>query len=174
MFMEFQEGGGLLELALLLAAPFGLDFAEVGQGFLELAREPLVVQAEGSESAVGIDDIEVDGSLLGRRIGGAVKEGGLKPGDTVQAPGGVDEFLGELSLGGGGGLVFVEKLAAVAVVGVGVLGSEDGGMAGEAVGKGISRRMLFAGGGAGPCGEERIGAVGSIASAGSQGLGVRD
>ena len=48
-----------LEVALLLAAALGLDFAEVVHGFLELAGEPLVVQAEGGEGAVGVDDVEV-------------------------------------------------------------------------------------------------------------------
>jgi hypothetical protein len=47
--MEFQEGRGALELALLLVAALGLDFAEVVHGFLELAGESLVVQAEGGE-----------------------------------------------------------------------------------------------------------------------------
>lgn len=41
--MEFQEGGGALEVALLPAAALGLDLAEVVQSFLELAGEPLVV-----------------------------------------------------------------------------------------------------------------------------------
>jgi hypothetical protein len=45
-------------------------------------------------------------------------------------------------------LVFVEELAAVELVGGGVLGREDGGAAGEAVGDGVLRRALFAGGGA--------------------------
>jgi hypothetical protein len=45
--MEFQEGGGTLDLALLLAAALGLDFAEVIHGLLELAGEALVVQALG-------------------------------------------------------------------------------------------------------------------------------
>ena len=131
--MEFEEGGGAFEGALLLEAAFGLDFAELVERFLELAGEPLGVHAEGGEGAVGVDDVEVDGSLIGGRVGGAIEEGGFEQRDAVEAPGGVGEFLGELGLGGGGGLVFVEELAAVALVGGGVLGSENGGAAGEAV-----------------------------------------
>jgi hypothetical protein len=35
--MEFQEGGGRLELALLLVPALGLDFAELVHSILELA-----------------------------------------------------------------------------------------------------------------------------------------
>jgi len=41
---------------------------------LELAREPLAVQAEGGEGAVGVDDVKVDGSLIAGWVGGAVEE----------------------------------------------------------------------------------------------------
>jgi hypothetical protein len=47
--MEFQEGSGALEVALLLAAALGLDFAEGVHDLLELAGEPLVVQAESGQ-----------------------------------------------------------------------------------------------------------------------------
>jgi hypothetical protein len=151
--MEFQEGRGMFELALLLAATLGLDFAELIHGLLELAGEPRVVQAEGDEGTVGVDDVKV----------GAVEESGFECGDAVDSPGGVGDFLDELSLGGSGGLVFVEELAAVALVGGGVLGGEDGGAAGETVGEGVLRRPLFAGGGAGSSG-----------AIGGWGLGSRD
>ena len=101
--MVFQDSRGLLEVALLLVAALVLDFAEVFRDFLELAGEPLAVQAEGGEGAVGVDDVKVDRSLLGGWIGGAVEEGGFEQGDAVEAPGGVGEFLGELGFGGGGG-----------------------------------------------------------------------
>jgi hypothetical protein len=84
------------------------------------------VHAEGGDGAVGVDDIEVDASLIGGRVGGAVEQGGLERGDAVEAPGGVDKFLGELGLGWCGGLVFVEELAAVALEGGGVLGGAIG------------------------------------------------
>jgi hypothetical protein len=84
---------------------------------LELAGEPLGVKAEGGESAMGVDNVEADGGLLGGRVGGAIEEGSFKRGDAVEAPGCVGEFLGELSFGGGGGFVLVEELAAVEPVG---------------------------------------------------------
>jgi hypothetical protein len=170
--MEFHEGRGVLEVALLLAAALSLDFAELVQGFLELAGEPLGVQAEGGEGAVGVDDVKVDGSLLGGWVGGAVEEGGFEQGDAVKAPGGVGDLLGEVGLGGRGRLVFVEELTAVALVCRGVLGSEDGGVAGEAVGGGVKRSALFAGGGAGSGREERVGAVGANARLGGSGAGA--
>ena len=117
VLVEFEEGGGVFELALLLAAALGLDFAELVQGFLELAGEPRVVQAESGEGAMGVDDVEIDPSLICGRVGGAVEEGDFKRGDAIQASGGVGEFLGEVGFGGGGGLVFVEEAATMRVVG---------------------------------------------------------
>ena len=49
MFMEFKESRGLLEVTLLLVAALGLDFAELVQGFLELAGEAMGVDAEGGQ-----------------------------------------------------------------------------------------------------------------------------
>ena len=63
MSMELEESRGLLEVTLLLVAALGLDFAELVHSILELAGEPLVVQAESCEGAVGVDDVEVDASL---------------------------------------------------------------------------------------------------------------
>ncbi len=40
VLMEFEGGGGLLEIAFFVAEALGLDFAEM------VAGEPLVVQAE--------------------------------------------------------------------------------------------------------------------------------
>jgi hypothetical protein len=71
--MEFQEGRGALEVALLLVAAVGLDLAELLQGFLELAGESLAVQTQGGEGAVGIDNVEVDSGLIGGLVGGAVE-----------------------------------------------------------------------------------------------------
>jgi hypothetical protein len=118
-FMEFQEGGGRLELALLLVPALGLDFAELVHSILELAGEPLVVQAES-------------GQLRNQGLGTGVsrKQRGFKEWNASESPGGVGEFLGELGFGGSGGLVFVEELAAVKLIGSGVLSSEDGGAAG--------------------------------------------
>jgi hypothetical protein len=68
--MEFQEGRGMFEIALLLTA----------------AGEALVVQAKRGEGAMGVDDV------------GALKGGGFERGDAVESPGGTGEFLAELGL----------------------------------------------------------------------------
>ncbi len=118
--MEFQEGGGAFEVALLFVAALGLDFAELVDGLLELAGEPLVVHAESGDQG---------NKGLGVRVLG--KELRFELRDAVEAPGGVDEFLGELSFGSSCRLVFVEELAAVRLVGGGIFGSEDRGAAGR-------------------------------------------
>jgi len=74
------------------------------------------VHAEGSEGAVGVDDVKANSGLFGGWVGGAVQEGGFQLGDAIEAPGGVGELLGELVLGGGGGLVFIEELEALTLV----------------------------------------------------------
>ena len=83
VFVEFEEGSGVFEVAAVALDAVGLDFAEVVHGLLELAGEPLVVQAEGSEGAMGVDDVKVDSGLIGGRIGGAVEEGGFEERDAV-------------------------------------------------------------------------------------------
>ena len=76
---------------------------------------------------MGVDDVKVDGGLLGGWIGGAVEEGGFEERDAIETPGGVGELLDELGLGGSGGLVFVEEAAAMGVERCLVFGGEDGG-----------------------------------------------
>jgi hypothetical protein len=49
VFMEFQGGRGVPEIALLLEPALGLDFVELVRAFLELAGEPLRVLAEGGQ-----------------------------------------------------------------------------------------------------------------------------
>ena len=78
VLMEFEEGGGVFEVAALALAAVGLDLAERVEGFLELAGEALAVDAEVGEEAVGVDDVEVDGGLLGGRVGGAGEERRLR------------------------------------------------------------------------------------------------
>ena len=53
------------------------------------------------------------------------KQLGFEKWDAVEAPRGVGDFVDELSLGGGGGGVLIEKLLDVALVGFGVLGGQD-------------------------------------------------
>jgi len=58
---------------------------------------------------------------------------GFEQRDAVQAPGGVGGFVDQLSFGGGGGGVLVEKLLDVALVDFEILGGQDSGLGGEAV-----------------------------------------
>ncbi len=87
------------------------------------------------------------------------KQLGFEEWDAVEAPGGVGDFVDELSLCDGGGGVLIEKLLDVVLVGVGVLGGQDGGSGGETVAQRIERRTLLAGLGARAGGELRIRAV---------------
>ena len=128
VFVEFEEGGGIFEIAALAIGAVGLDFAELVERLLELAGQPLRVHAEGGEQ--GNKGLGV--GVLGKQLG-------FEQRDAVEAPGGVGEFLSEVRFGGGGGFVFVEELAAVALVGGGVLGGEDRGSGGQAVAEGVER-----------------------------------
>ena len=47
VLVEFEEGGGVFEVAALALGAVGLDLAENVQGFLKLAGEPLGMHAEG-------------------------------------------------------------------------------------------------------------------------------
>src|ERR1700733_8156211 len=168
VFVEFQEGRGIFQVAALALHAVGLDIAEHVQVFLKLAGEPLGVHAKGGEGAGGVDDVEVDCGLLGGGVGGAIKKGGFQVRDAVETPGGVGEFLGELGFRRGSGFVFVEELGAGALGGVGVFSGEDVGAAGESVGEGVPGRALLAGVGTGSGGEKRVGAVGVGARGGDR------
>ena len=87
------------------------------------------------------------------------KEIGFEERDAVGAPGGVGDFVDELSFGGGGGFVLIEKLLDVALVGFGVLGGQDGGTGSETVAQCVERRTLLAGFGARTGGMLGVGAV---------------
>jgi hypothetical protein len=158
--MEFEEGRGTLEGALLEEAALGLDFAELIERLLELAGEPLGVRAEGGQ----LRDEGLGVGVLGEQLG-------FQKRDAVETPGGVGEFLGELGFGGRGGLIFVEELAAMELVSGGVLRGEDRGAAGEAVGEGVAGGALFTGGGAGSGGVESVGPISGGAVGGSAGAG---
>ena len=49
VFVEFEEGGGVFEVATLALGAVGLDVAEGVEGFLELAREAAGVEAESGK-----------------------------------------------------------------------------------------------------------------------------
>jgi hypothetical protein len=132
VFVEFEDGGGVFEVAALALDAVGLDLAKLVEAFLELAREALALDAEVGEEAMGVDDVKLDflvkpSGLPGGRIGGAGEEVGFEEWDAVETPGGVGELLNELFFGGSGGLVFVEEAAAMCVVRGLVFGGEDGG-----------------------------------------------
>jgi hypothetical protein len=126
-----------------------LDIAELFEGFLELAGQARAVQAERGK----LRDQGLGGGVLGQRFG-------FEEWDTVDAPGSVGEFVDQLRLGGGGGLVLIEKLLDVALIGLGVLGRQDGGTGSETMAQRVLRRPLLAGFGARAGGVLGVGAVG--------------
>ena len=75
---------------------------------------------------------------------------------AVEAPGGVGDFVDELSLNGGGGLVLFEKLLDVALVGVRILGGQDRGAGSEAMAEGVERGAMLARCGARAGGVRRV------------------
>ncbi len=110
VFMDFGDGGGVLEVAIAAFVAVGLDLAELLECFLKLAREARAVETERRECARGVGDVNLHG------LAGAFQQIGFEGGDAVEAPGGVGQFLGELCFGRGGRAVFVEELAAVLFV----------------------------------------------------------
>ncbi|HMD47962.1 MAG TPA: hypothetical protein VKG79_02645 [Bryobacteraceae bacterium] len=165
VFVEFEEGGGVLKIAAFALGAGGLDFAEGVEGFLELAGEALALDAEVGDEAMGVDDVEVDAGLFGGRVGCAAEEAGFEERDAVETPGGVDQFVDEVGFGGGCRLVFVEESAAVGFEGGRVFGGEQRGCGGEAVAESVQRGALFAGFGAGSGGVLGVRAVDGCAMA---------
>lgn len=153
--MVEEDFGRIAELLAFAFAPLFLNFAELLEGFLKLTGEPLAVQSERGESAVGIDDVEV----CSGRVGGAGEQIGFKVWNSIEPPGGISEFVDELDFGGGGRLVFIQKLLDVASESGRVLRGEDGGAGGEAMAQRVERRALLAGLGARAGGELGIGPI---------------
>ncbi len=60
--MVYQNGGGFLQAAAFAPDAFILDIAEGLEDFLKLAREPLALDAETGQEAMGVDDVELDAS----------------------------------------------------------------------------------------------------------------
>ena len=151
--MAHEDFGRVVELTALQAAALFLDIAKLLEGFLELAGEAGAVQAKRGE----LRDQGLGVGVLGQQFG-------FEEGDAVEAPGGVGDFVDQLSLGGGAGLVLVEKLLDVALVGFGVLGRQDGGAGSETMAQRVERRTLLAGFGARTGGVLGVGAVGGGAT----------
>ena len=146
--MTYEDFGHFVGMAALQTAALFLDVAELLEGFLELAGEARAVQSKlGQERDLGL------------RVGGLGEQLGFEDRDAIEAPGGVSDFMDQLSLGGVGRFVVIEKLLDVALVGYGVLSGRDGGAGGEAVVESVLRRALFAGFGAGAGGVLGVGAV---------------
>jgi hypothetical protein len=157
--MAYEELGCFVEMAALQAAALFLDVAELIECFLELAGEARAMQTKRSEGAMSVDNIEIDGSLLRGRVDGAREQLGFKEWDAVEAPRGVGDFVDELSLGGCGGGVLIEKLLDVALVGFGILSRQDSGTGGKAMAEGVERGPLLARFGARTGGVQRVRAV---------------
>jgi hypothetical protein len=145
VFVVFEESCGVVEIAMLALGALGLDLAERFEALLELAGQATALDSEVRDEAMGVDDVEGN-FFIGRDGGGGASEHvGFKQRDAVEAPGGVDEFLDELRLGGSGGVVFVEEAAAMGFEEGRVFGGEDRGSSGQAVTQGVERGTLLAG-----------------------------
>ena len=107
-----RMGGGLL----FERAAFGLNLAQGHKSLVELAGEALRMEAERGEGARGLGDAGGGAAVPALFALGDVEELRFERGDTVQAPGGVGDFLDELNFRGRFGLVFLVESAAVALV----------------------------------------------------------
>jgi hypothetical protein len=93
VFVEFEEGGGVLKIVALGLSAVGLDFAELVEALLELAGKALALDAEVGDEAMGVDDIECDFLIERDGSGGAREHFGFEQRDAVETPGGVGEPL---------------------------------------------------------------------------------
>ena len=163
VLMAQEEFGRFGELAALEVTAIFLDFAELIEGFLELTGEARAVQPERGQHR----DQGLGVGVLGKQFG-------FEEWDAVEPPGGVGDFVDQLSFGGVGRGVLIEKLLDVTLVGVGVLVGQDGGLGSETMAQRVEGRTLFARFGARTGGELRIRAVRASAMLWGWGLGVRD
>jgi hypothetical protein len=150
--MANEEVGRFGELAALQVAALFLDVAELIERSLELAGEARAVQAKRGQ----LRDQVLWVGVLGEELG-------FEGWNAVEAPGGVGHFVDQLSFGGGGGGVFVEKLLYVALVSFGVLGGQDSCLGSETMAQRVEGRTLLARFGARAGGVLGVGAVGGSA-----------
>ena len=160
--MADEDFGHFVEMAALLPVALKLHLAELLGGFLELAGEARTMETKPGE--------ERD---LGLGVGGLGEQVGFEEWNAVETPGGVGHFVDQLSFGGVGGFVLIEKLLEVTLVGFWVLRGEDGGAGRQPVVESVLRRALFAGFGARTGGEPSIRAVRARARLRGWGLGIR-
>ena len=159
--MAHQDFGHFVEMAALQAATFFLNVVELLGSLLELAGEARPVESKlGQERDLGLGV-----GVLGEQLG-------FEGWNTVETPGGVGDFVDQLSLDGGGGFVVSEKLLEVALVGFGVFGGQDSGAGSETMAQRVLRGTLFAGFGAPAGGVGGVGAVGGGAPGSCIGLGA--
>ncbi len=170
--MEFQDGGGIFEVAELALAAVILDGAELFERFVELFREAMAVHAEGGDGFVGVHDVESDRGFFSRRVGGAGEEVGFEERNAIESPGGVGDFLDELGFCGSFRLVLVAELLAMILISGEVFGGEEGGAAGEAMSESVECRTLFAGFGSRAGGMLSIFAIDGGAENGHGGTGL--
>src|SRR5579871_2840553 len=134
VFMEFEQGGGVLELAVLPLAALGLDGSELNEGLFEEVGDAMAVQAEVAE---GLN------RGLGRRWGlgvhGLGEQIGFEKRHALETPSGVGEFVDEMVFGGGGRFVLIEELLDMELEGGEVLGGQKRSARGEAMSEGVER-----------------------------------
>ena len=70
VFVEFEEGSGVLEIAALAIGAVGLDLAELVEALLELAGKALALDGEVGDEAMGVDNIKRDAQALRLRAMG--------------------------------------------------------------------------------------------------------
>src|SRR5579862_9275975 len=88
VLVELEEGGGVYKVATLAIGADGLDLAELVEGLLELAGEPLTLYGEvGQKRDEGLG------------IGVLGEQGVFESWDAVEAPGSVGDFHDELRCG---------------------------------------------------------------------------
>src|ERR1700690_939228 len=144
VLVEFEQGGGIVEVAALAVDAVGLDLAKGLEGLLELAGETMALDTEVGDESMGVNDVEGDFLIEWNGGGGAGEHVGFEQRDAVEAPGGVGELLDELQFGWSGRLIFVEELVAMGFKGRWVFGGKEGGSGGQAVAQGVLRRTLLA------------------------------